>query len=202
MRSSGYLVSAATRRIHRDWITRCLLTRSARRADAPPMAPTSLAGTGGLAPTRSPAVSTRTLSNAGAGAPASSAVRKVRRAPSTWRTGRTRSAPERRSSPAPRVRRIETNSRGLVEAAIWLDNTGAQHRQRAQVIVLCANGVGTPRLLLLSDSPSHPQGLANSSGLVGRNLMPHPNRSVVGLDGEDLQSHRGLAGQPFTACSL
>ena len=94
-----------------------------------------------------------------------------------------------------RVRRIETNSRGLVEAAIWLDNTGAQHRQRAQVIVLCANGVGTPRLLLLSDSPSHPQGLANSSGLVGRNLMLHPNCSVVGFYGEDLQSHRGPAGQ-------
>jgi choline dehydrogenase-like flavoprotein len=43
--------------------------------------------------------------------------------------------------------------------------------QRGRAVVLCANGAETPRLLFLSESSSFPDGLANSSGLVGRNLM-------------------------------
>jgi choline dehydrogenase-like flavoprotein len=94
-----------------------------------------------------------------------------------------------------RVCRLETGSSGLVDAAIWIDRAGVERRQRAQVFVLCANGIGTARLLLLSASRSHPDGLANSSGLVGRNLMLHPNCSVVGFYDEDLRSHRGPAGE-------
>ena len=63
------------------------------------------------------------------------------------------------------------------------------------MVVICANGVGTLRLLLLSASAQHPDGLANSSGMVGRNLMLHPNCSVAGYYDEDLASHRGPAGQ-------
>jgi hypothetical protein len=58
----------------------------------------------------------------------------------------------------------------------------------------CANGIGTPRLLL-SASAEHPDGLANFSGLVGKNLMLHPNCSVTGFYGEDLESWRGPARQ-------
>jgi choline dehydrogenase-like flavoprotein len=43
--------------------------------------------------------------------------------------------------------------------------------QRAKAVVLCANGGETPRLLLNSSSSRFPQGLANSSGMVGRHLM-------------------------------
>ncbi len=94
-----------------------------------------------------------------------------------------------------RVRRIETNARGLAEGAVWVDRDGVEHLQKASVVVVCANGVGTPRLLLLSANAQHPDGLANSSGLVGRNLMLHPNCSVAGYYDEDLASHRGPAGQ-------
>jgi choline dehydrogenase-like flavoprotein len=94
-----------------------------------------------------------------------------------------------------RVRRLEVNAKGLIDSALWIDREGREHTQRAQVVVICANGIGTPRLLLLSDSARFPDGLANSSGLVGRNLMLHPNCSVVGFYDEDLSSHRGPAGQ-------
>src|SRR6266705_4151007 len=94
-----------------------------------------------------------------------------------------------------RVRKIETGRDGRATGALWIDREGAEHRQRARAVVVCANGIGTPRLLLLSASPSHPDGLANPSGLVGRNLMLHPNCSVTGFYAEDLQSHRGPAGQ-------
>jgi len=49
------------------------------------------------------------------------------------------------------------------------------------VIVVCANGIGTPRLLLNSRSKLFPDGLANSSGLVGKGLMLHVGHSVRGV---------------------
>jgi choline dehydrogenase-like flavoprotein len=94
-----------------------------------------------------------------------------------------------------RVRRLEVNGRGLVTGAVYLDRTGVEHFQPADVTILGANGIGTPRLLLLSASGRHPNGLANSTGLVGRRLMMHPFGTVVGLFDEDLQSTRGVWGQ-------
>jgi choline dehydrogenase-like flavoprotein len=50
---------------------------------------------------------------------------------------------------------------------------GEEFTLRARVVVLAAGALETPRLLLASSSPEWPQGLANNSGLVGRNLMRH-----------------------------
>ncbi len=94
-----------------------------------------------------------------------------------------------------RVRRLELNSAGLVTGAVYVDRHGADHFQKAAVTVLAANGIGTPRILLLSASNRFPDGLANSSGLVGRRLMMHPFGTVVGLFDEDLESTHGLWGQ-------
>ena len=93
-----------------------------------------------------------------------------------------------------RVRRLETDDRGLVTGATWLDRDGHEHLQLASTVVLAANGIGTPRLLLMSSSPRHPDGLANSSGLVGRRLMMHPFASVTGLFDESLESWQGHFG--------
>jgi choline dehydrogenase-like flavoprotein len=94
-----------------------------------------------------------------------------------------------------RVRRLEVNSRGLVTGAVYVDRTRVEHFQPADVTILGANGIGTPRLLLLSASDRYPHGLANSTGLVGRRLMMHPFGTVVGLFDEDLESMRGVWGQ-------
>jgi choline dehydrogenase-like flavoprotein len=94
-----------------------------------------------------------------------------------------------------RVRKILTNGSGLATGVEWIDRDGVQHVQSSDVVVLCANGIGTARLLLLSASAEHPDGLANSSGLVGRNLMLHPNCAVFGFYDEDLDAWRGPAGQ-------
>ena len=93
-----------------------------------------------------------------------------------------------------RVRRIETNERGLATGATWIDRHGAEHFEPAKVVVLAANAIGTPRLLLLSASPAHPDGLANSSGLVGKRLMMHPFANVAGLFDEPLMSWQGQFG--------
>ena len=61
--------------------------------------------------------------------------------------------------------------------------------QPAHVVLAC-NGVGTPRLLLNSVSGRFPNGLANSSGLVGKNLMFHPYAQVYGYVAEPTDSNR------------
>jgi choline dehydrogenase-like flavoprotein len=87
-----------------------------------------------------------------------------------------------------RARRIVTTPDGLADGVDWIDRDGHEHLTRAGVVILCANGIGTPRLLLLS-------GLANSSGLVGKRLMLHPFGAVTGLFEEDLDSAQGPWGQ-------
>src|SRR5438876_7340474 len=73
-----------------------------------------------------------------------------------------------------RVSRLEMNGQGLVTGACYIDRSGARHFQKAAVTILAANGIGTPRILLLSANGSFPNGMANLSGLVGRRLMMHP----------------------------
>jgi choline dehydrogenase-like flavoprotein len=94
-----------------------------------------------------------------------------------------------------RVRRIETDARGLATGALYADRDGRDVFQPAGVTVVAANGIGSPRLLLASASPRFPQGLANSSGLVGKRLMLHPFGTVVGLFDEELGTTHGLWGQ-------
>jgi len=94
-----------------------------------------------------------------------------------------------------RVRKVTMDENGLAAGAIYQDAEGRETELEADAVIVCANGVGTPRLLLLSENSRYPNGLANSSGLVGRNLMMHPWASVIGYFEEDLESWVGPAGQ-------
>jgi len=69
------------------------------------------------------------------------------------------------------VFRIETNDKGRVTEVVYLDAAGQQQAQKAKAVILAANGAETPRLLFLSESNRFPDGLANSSGIVGKYLM-------------------------------
>jgi choline dehydrogenase-like flavoprotein len=73
--------------------------------------------------------------------------------------------------PNSRVHRIETDERGRAIGVAYFDSRKRERLQRAKAVVLSANGAESARLLLLSTSSRFPQGLANSSGLVGKNLM-------------------------------
>ncbi|MGH7560260.1 MAG: GMC family oxidoreductase [Gemmatimonadales bacterium] len=89
------------------------------------------------------------------------------------------------------VTKVETNDRGRVTGVVYFDAQGREQRQRAKAVVLCCNGAETARLLLLSTSPHFPQGLANSSGLVGKYLMFNGNPGVFGVFEHPLNEHRG-----------
>src|SRR3546814_7121721 len=60
---------------------------------------------------------------------------------------------------------------GMADGVIYHDADGRECFQKAEVVIMACNGVGTPRILLNSRSPQFPDGLANRSGLVGKNLM-------------------------------
>ena len=66
------------------------------------------------------------------------------------------------------VRKIEIDKAGRAAGAIYLDERKRDVFQRAKAVIVCCNGSETPRLLLMSRSNLFPNGLAHSSGLVGR----------------------------------
>jgi len=93
-----------------------------------------------------------------------------------------------------RVREITLGEDGLASGVIYYDELGVECRQRAEMVIVACNGVGTPRLLLNSASPRFPTGLANSSDMVGRNLMFHPWGATSGVFEQDIDSHLGPGG--------
>ena len=90
-----------------------------------------------------------------------------------------------------RVREITVNEQGMASGVIYYDEDGVEQFQAAEVVVVACNGVGTPRLLLNSASAQFPDGLANSSGLVGKNLMFHPYASIQGIFDEPMDGYKG-----------
>ena len=95
-----------------------------------------------------------------------------------------------------RVLRVETGSDGLATGVTYVDRkTGVTHFQPGRTVIVSANGIGTPRLLLNSASNAHPDGLGNSSGMVGKRLMMHPYGTVSGLFDEFFENWRGPYGQ-------
>ncbi|HET9475886.1 MAG TPA: GMC family oxidoreductase N-terminal domain-containing protein, partial [Dehalococcoidia bacterium] len=95
-----------------------------------------------------------------------------------------------------RVREITVRADGMADGVLYYDEEGQLQVQKAEIVVLACNGIGTPRLLLSSKSKQHPDGLANSSGLVGKNLMFHPYTAVTGI------FERPLNGRGPVGCSL
>tara|TARA_Y100000588_G_C14267484_1_gene930642 strand:- start:3437 stop:4300 length:864 start_codon:yes stop_codon:yes gene_type:complete len=74
----------------------------------------------------------------------------------------------------------------MADGVLYYDADGVLQEQKAEIVVLASNGIGTPRLLLNSASERYPDGLANSSGLVGKNLMFHPYAQIRGVFDEPL----------------
>ncbi len=93
-----------------------------------------------------------------------------------------------------RVSRITVDENGLANGVVYFDAEGAERRLRAEIVIVACNGVGTPRLLLNSACEQFPDGLANRSGLVGRNFMFHPYAMVNGLFDDPLEGYKGPAG--------
>jgi len=94
--------------------------------------------------------------------------------------------------PLSTVFRIETNAAGRVTEVAYLDAQGAQQAQKAKAVIVAANGGETPRLLLMSESSKFPNGLANSSGLVGKYLMANAHSRINAFFDEQLNEYKSV----------
>lgn len=97
-----------------------------------------------------------------------------------------------------RVFEVETDKVGRATGVAYFDMEDQARRVRASVVVLAANGVGTARLMLMSQSATHPNGIGNANDLVGRHLMHHPTGMVTGVFDEAIEGFMG----PFATSIL
>jgi choline dehydrogenase-like flavoprotein len=96
------------------------------------------------------------------------------------------------------VSRINLGKDGRVSGVMYLDPEGNEREQRAKVVIVCGYSIETPRLLLNSACPGHEQGLANSSGLVGKYLMAQAGNVIAGRFDEPVRMYKAPPAHALT----
>ncbi|HVE05811.1 MAG TPA: GMC family oxidoreductase [Paraburkholderia sp.] len=88
------------------------------------------------------------------------------------------------------VGRIDVNPAGRATGVEYF-REGRWQFQRARHVVVAGYAIETPRLLLMSANGQFPEGLANRSGLVGKNLMVQSNQAVWGVLDDEIRWYKG-----------
>ena len=83
------------------------------------------------------------------------------------------------------VTRLNTNDSGTEVTGVIVEHGGASESVSGDIVVVSCGAANSARLLLMSASDSHPDGLANRSGQVGRNYMFHNSQAVLALSREE-----------------
>jgi len=94
--------------------------------------------------------------------------------------------------------RIELGPDGRVTGVSYFDDDGAEHFQRAKAVIVSGYAIETPRLLLNSACAGHENGLANSSGTVGRYLMSQAGNVILGRFGELVRMYKAPPAHALT----
>ncbi len=94
--------------------------------------------------------------------------------------------------PSSYVRKIELDRHGRALGVKYFDADRREIFQRARAVFVCANGAETPRLLLMSKSNRFPDGLANSSGVVGKHIMFNGAGIAGGAFEHEVNGYRGM----------
>lgn len=89
------------------------------------------------------------------------------------------------------VSKVVVGDDGAITHVVYLDPDGTEHEVTGKIFVIAANGIETPRLLLMSKSENAPNGVANSSDQVGRNLADHPEARVSAVVPNAYIGYRG-----------
>jgi len=90
------------------------------------------------------------------------------------------------------VFRVATSPKRRATGVHYFDRDHRERFQPARTVIVCANGAETPRLLLMSANPQFPDGLANSSGLVGKHLMLNQQSSSFGVFEHELNEYKSV----------
>jgi len=95
------------------------------------------------------------------------------------------------------VTKISINKQGRV-TGVEFNHDGKNYAQKAKIVIVSAFAVETPRLLLNSSCAQFPEGLANSSGMVGKCIMPHSGHDIFAKFDDEIRLYKGT---PVMACS-
>jgi choline dehydrogenase-like flavoprotein len=90
------------------------------------------------------------------------------------------------------VYRVALNKQGRTTGVHYFDKRKHEQFQKARAVVVSGNGAETSRLLLNSANGQFPQGLANSSGLVGKHLMFNQGSGVYAQFEHELNEYKSV----------
>ncbi len=96
------------------------------------------------------------------------------------------------------VARINMGNNRAVTGVTYFDADGREHEQRAKLVIVCGYSIETPRLLFNSACAGHEQGLANSSGTLGRYLMTQAGNVVLGRFAGLVRMYKGPPAHSLT----
>jgi choline dehydrogenase-like flavoprotein len=96
------------------------------------------------------------------------------------------------------VTRINLGKNGLVTGVTYKDSEEREHEQRCRLVIVSGYAIETPRLLLNSACPGHEDGLANSSGMVGKYLMVQAGNVILGRFSEPVRMYKAPPANALT----
>lgn len=101
------------------------------------------------------------------------------------------------------VVRVTTNAKGEAKGVVYIDEDGNEVEQEARIVILGLGAIESTRILMLSKSPQFPDGLANSSGQLGKNATFHEYLFAVGLFDKEVDAPLdGFAGHYISGGSM
>ena len=96
------------------------------------------------------------------------------------------------------VTRVSLDGSGRTNGVVYFDSEGREHFQRARAVIVCGYAIETPRLLLNSACPGHENGLANSSGTLGKYLMAQAGNVILGRFDELIRMYKAPPAHALT----
>ncbi|MFD1738985.1 GMC family oxidoreductase [Bacillus salitolerans] len=95
------------------------------------------------------------------------------------------------------VTQLLMNQDGTVRGVTYIKD-GKEYKQEARIFILASYAVETPRLLFNSANSQFPDGVANSSGVVGKYLMTNMNDQMIVKYSDEIRMYRGNPVQALT----
>lgn len=89
------------------------------------------------------------------------------------------------------VTELELDSSGRKVSSVVFNHDGKTFKQKARIVILSSFVIQTPRLLLQMTSSRFPNGLANSSGLVGKYITVHSSHDMYAQFDEEIRMYKG-----------
>lgn len=96
------------------------------------------------------------------------------------------------------VARVSMGADGRTDGIVYFDDEGRERFQRARCVIVSGYAIETPRLLLNSACPGHENGLANSSGTLGKYLMAQAGNVILGRFDELIRMYKAPPAHALT----